>query len=100
MCNTYRTIYLIEVNTLAGEYDMTLHDKDYIEDMIDEHGLQHVIETISDVCYEKEQHIKENWQDIPLSATWNKAARYLFTCAMTTKIRDCSGDGRSEHLLK
>ena len=68
---------------------MTKHDKDYIEDMIDEHGLQHFVETISDVCYEKEAHVLENWQDKPLSAIWNRAGRYLFSCAMNPKVRDC-----------
>ena len=48
-----------------------------LEALIDLHGLANVIATIMDICQEKAEHIRENWQDEPLAQRWEKVAEML-----------------------
>ena len=45
-------------------------DKDTLEKMIDTHGLPSVLEMLGDICHEKAEHIRTNWQDAALANTW------------------------------
>lgn len=46
-----------------------------LEDMVDRHGLQTVLATLSEICSEKDNHITQNWQDDALAGMWEKAGR-------------------------
>ena len=38
-----------------------------VEQAIDEFGLKRVVDAVARICYEKAQHVLENWQDRPLA---------------------------------
>lgn len=52
---------------------------DILEKLIDTHGLQAVIASLSQICFEKAEHIQENWQDDKLAKLWEKNAKVLAT---------------------
>lgn len=56
--------------------------KNQLERLIDGHSTSTVLEALSLVCYEKANHIEENWQDKNLASTWNSAGN------MISKIQD------------
>lgn len=41
-----------------------------LENFIDEHGLNIIIEQITEICYLKADHVKSNWQDDHLAENW------------------------------
>lgn len=45
-----------------------------LEDLIDKHGLQHILLGLELVCGEKADHIGLNWQDRSLAKAWNTAS--------------------------
>lgn len=45
-----------------------------LEQLIDKHGLGAISEALSQVCYEKADHIRSNWQDNGLAKRWETAA--------------------------
>ena len=51
--------------------------KELIENMIDSTDLSQVLEVISEICYEKGEHLRGNWQDIVAAKRWEKAAKRL-----------------------
>jgi len=57
----------------------TLSEKfeDDLEDLIDKHGLSGVVSALSDICYEKANHVRTNWQDEVLAKAWEKNAKVL-----------------------
>lgn len=48
-----------------------------LEKLIDTHGLQDVLVSLSNICFEKAAHIRENWQDANLAKLWEKNAKVL-----------------------
>lgn len=55
--------------------------KNQLETLIDSNSLSIVIEALSLVCYEKESHINENWQDKQTANTWKHAGNKLAAIA-------------------
>ena len=51
--------------------------RDLLEAWIDKHGLSEVVATIADLCDEKAQHIRTNWQDEQTASVWESAARHM-----------------------
>ena len=45
-----------------------------LEQMIDKCGLKKVLEALSEICYEKGDHVLTNWQDKPLACSWGRDA--------------------------
>jgi hypothetical protein len=41
-----------------------------LEALIDQHGLTHVVNTLSVVCLEKAEHLSANWQDETTAKAW------------------------------
>jgi hypothetical protein len=48
-----------------------------LEQIIDKHGLAHVLQALEQVCYEKAEHIRTNWQDRDLALRWERNGRRL-----------------------
>lgn len=46
---------------------------DSLESLIDGHTLPVVLETISEICHGKAEHIAANWQDEPMAMDWTHA---------------------------
>lgn len=43
-----------------------------IESAIDKHGLAHVLTCLGNICGEKAEHIRANWQDKATARPWDK----------------------------
>ncbi len=54
---------------------------DNLEMLIDAKGISGVLDMISDICYEKRDHVLTNWQDKRLACDWGKAAARVNLCA-------------------
>ena len=50
-----------------------VRDLEAIEAIIDEKGMDGLLDVIADVCAAKAKHIFYHWQDPALSETWNRA---------------------------
>ena len=45
-----------------------------LENIIDNSNLQTTLRALANICLEKAEHIRSNWQDESLAKTWEKAA--------------------------
>jgi hypothetical protein len=59
--------------------DLTPLERAGLEQLIDICGLSSVVMALSDICDEKAEHIRSNWQDKPLARQWAKACGRLGT---------------------
>ena len=55
---------------------------DMIEECIDKTSLADVLTCMADICFEKSDHVKTNWQDIGLAKTWDKDGDKLLKIAL------------------
>ena len=55
----------------------TEREKEALETLVDKHSVYDVLEALTDVMGEKAEHIRANWQDIPLALEWERDARKL-----------------------
>ena len=53
--------------------DLTLEERNTLENLIDCTSIQAVLEALSDICGEKAEHIRSNWADIALAKQWDTA---------------------------
>jgi len=53
-------------------------DKRPLEDMIDTYGLEAVLDALGEICDEKAEHIRSNWQDSVTARPWNLIAARLW----------------------
>ena len=51
--------------------------KDAIETLIDENRLSVVLDAIAEVCREKADHIRTNWQNVPTAREWDRTAKRI-----------------------
>ncbi len=50
---------------------------DQLEPLIDRASLARVLEALSQVCWEKADHLQSNWQDPVAAKTWRKAGNAI-----------------------
>jgi len=50
---------------------------DQLESLIDRASLAMVLEALSQVCWEKADHLQSNWQDSAAAKTWHKAGNAI-----------------------
>lgn len=43
-----------------------------IEQAVDEFGLKRVVDALAGICYDKAEHVLNNWQDRPLAGWWSR----------------------------
>lgn len=48
-----------------------------LERMLDEGGYDWLVMTLQEICYEKADHIRSNWQDEKLAKSWENRANKL-----------------------
>jgi len=46
--------------------------RDELEDMIDKSSLDDVLEMLVEICYEKADHMRHNWQDEASAKQWER----------------------------
>lgn len=63
---------------------------DELEAIIDRRGLANVAESIASIAREKAEHIRTNWQDASLAASWDQAARAFDRTAANIAVRGVS----------
>ena len=49
-----------------------------VEELIDKHTLQGVLEALGDIATEKAIHIESNWQDPKTAAVWKDGAAAVY----------------------
>lgn len=50
---------------------------DQIEAMIDAHKVDGVLDIIADICQQKAEHLRSNWQDENAAKSWDRDARKI-----------------------
>jgi hypothetical protein len=53
---------------------------DTLEQLVDQHGLDAVLRALADVCSDKANHIRSNWQDETTAKRWQRAAETIDRC--------------------
>jgi hypothetical protein len=48
-----------------------------IEALVDQHGLTQVLVALSEVCSEKAEHLRVNWQDKANAGYWDQDAKRI-----------------------
>lgn len=56
---------------------MTKLDQETLETMIDKTNIHKVIEGLIDICDDKAEHIRTNWQDENQAKEWERVAKSL-----------------------
>ncbi len=52
-------------------------DKDRLEQMIDGSSPQAIVDALAEICGDKADHVRSNWQDEPLAKVWEKVGSVL-----------------------
>lgn len=61
-----------------------------LERILDQSNLHEVVLHLARLCYEKSEHISENWQDETTAKAWESAAKQLGNVAEYKAIRGVS----------
>jgi hypothetical protein len=56
-------------------------NKDKLEILIDNQGLDAVLELIGNICFEKSEHLAMNWQDEKSAKQWDRIAYVVHATA-------------------
>lgn len=67
--------------TEATGNELSGSERDQIEGMVDRHGLSDVLEGIMEICSEKADHLRSNWQDESTARVWDAMAKIVRTSA-------------------
>jgi len=60
--------------------------QDTLEELVDHTSLHDVLDSLSTICYEKADHVRTTWQDIPLARLWIHAAKLLDALAQKVEL--------------
>lgn len=56
---------------------MKKQDIEALEGIIDRNSPSSVLNEMANICFEKAQHTRENWQDYPLANQWEKTGQKI-----------------------
>jgi hypothetical protein len=74
-----------EPEEVEGEGDEpTLEDE--LEELVDTNSLAEVLDALAQVCYEKAEHLRGNWQDRDTAAHWDKAGGKIDALGSTVDV--------------
>ncbi|REJ65784.1 MAG: hypothetical protein DWQ31_17140 [Planctomycetota bacterium] len=54
---------------------------DTLEQLIDSASLQEVLSALAEICHEKADHLRSNWQDESSAKVWERDAQAIERCA-------------------
>ena len=54
--------------------------KSTLEGLVDTQGLEYVLSSLAQVCYDKSDHVRGNRQDEELAKAWDKAGNRIDSC--------------------
>jgi len=63
---------------------------DELETLIDQHDVTTLLDCMSQVCWEKAEHLRSNWGEHSTAKLWEKAAVHLDNTASHTFIKAIS----------
>jgi hypothetical protein len=55
--------------------------KEQLEALLDKTSLHEVLDMLSEICSEKQEHVQTNWQDKNLAKAWGRCAYSTAACA-------------------
>jgi hypothetical protein len=58
-------------------------ERDELEILFDKLGIEGLISAMAEICYEKEYHVMESWNDSGLASRWRKLGAKLERLAPT-----------------
>jgi hypothetical protein len=56
---------------------LTEDNTDLLERIVDLHGLPKTLDMLADICAEKAEHLRTNWQDKGAAKDWEKAYKLM-----------------------
>ena len=63
-----------------GECTTVLENfSDHLEFLVDLHGIVDVTEKLREICHDKAEHIRVNWQDEDTADAWEEAGNLIDT---------------------
>lgn len=68
------------------------NDQASLEAMVDRNGLRLVLDLLAEVCHDKAEHIRTNWQDKHTAAAWTQAAVRVKQCSVMEAVKFVSND--------
>lgn len=57
--------------------DLNQKERDLLESFVDSCGLSSVLMSLSEICGEKADHVRANWQDNNLAHDWDTAEGHI-----------------------
>ena len=64
--------------------------KNLAEEAIDAYGLQRTLELIAEICWEKAEHIRSNWQEPDMAVVWERASQIILRASINRTIESLS----------
>jgi hypothetical protein len=58
-----------------------------LESFVDSHGLRIVLDALANTCWEKAEHIAQNWQDDGLAKVWKTAGNRISKLSDSAAVR-------------
>jgi len=73
---------------------MTRQEKELLESLIDRYNMAEVLNALSEIAYEKADHVRTNWNDEPLARAWEASALAIDKAEIKTieQLRRFIGD--------
>ncbi len=71
---------------LTTTNQLTQDGKDTLESMLDSTSMSYLLHVIGQLCYEKSEHIRSNWQDGQMADAWSTAGDKLWRLADSSQI--------------
>lgn len=75
---------------LTTTLQLTQEGKDTLESLLDGTNASYLISALAEICQEKADHLRTNWQDENAAKAWDRAGLYLFKVSETASIRTIS----------
>jgi hypothetical protein len=69
-------------------HELTADQLEALEKLVDASTLATVLEALAEVCHEKAEHLRVNWQDSGMAVAWTRAGNRIQATANTIYNRD------------
>ena len=81
----------MSLNILSPAYAVQVQElADQLESLVDKHNLATVLDALGQVCSEKAEHLRSNWQDDATAYCWDMAAACMLNTAQTRAVKTVS----------
>ncbi|QFZ15414.1 MULTISPECIES: hypothetical protein [Nostocaceae] len=70
----------------ACDGDGNMYSKEDIQAMLDSMNVSDVLKIMSQICYEKAEILRSDWQDIETARAWEKVGRAVGKIKIKTEL--------------